>query len=173
MIGRIRRWFLMQKIKEVVVPVKKSVRQTINPALKIAVLFDGTSEEDRKTIHKFKKQLSTGDRQVVSLAFVNNKLPLDNVDYQAYNLRDVNWFGMPASEKINAFIQSEFDVLLALIRNMEPHFEYIFATSHARLIIGPSVKGAEQYFHHITDTRTDAGLEQIIRDIMNCVGKIT
>jgi hypothetical protein len=173
MIGRIRRWFLMQKIKEVAVPAKKSVRQTLNPALKIAILFDGTSEEDRKTIHKFKKQLSTGGRQIVSLAFINNKLPLDNVDYQAYNLRDVNWFGMPSGEKTNAFIQSEFDVILAFIRNMQPHFEYIFATSHSRMIIGPAVKGAEHYFHHITDTRTDTGLEVIISDIIKCVSKVT
>lgn len=173
MFDSIRRWFLLKKIKEVGHTSKLTGRNHVNPALKIAILFDGTLEEDRKTIHRLKKKLSTGDRQVSTLAFVNNKLPLDNVDYAAYNLKDVNWYGMPYGEKTETFINTEYDVMLAFIKTMEPHFEFIFATCKSKILIGPSVRSGEKYFHHITETNTHADLQKIVDDVLTTVAKVT
>ena len=112
MIEKIKRWFFD---KELNVQLKNNgaVRNGVNAAASIGILFDGTLEADRKTVHKFKKQLNpSGAKQIKSLAFIQNKLPLDNIDYNAYNEKDVKWYGVPFGEKVEEFIQYNFDILI-------------------------------------------------------------
>lgn len=168
----IQRWMFDSELKKRGLPVKSTARHSVNQALRIGILFDGTDENDRKIIHKFKKQLTASGKEVRSLAFINNKLPLDNVDYNAYNLRDVNWYGIPTGDKVTQFIEKEFDVLIPVIHRMTLHFEYIIAAAKARLIIGPAVSHAERYFNLISEQNNDDNLENIIQELLSNVSKV-
>ncbi|KXK38591.1 MAG: hypothetical protein J5I52_04295 [Saprospiraceae bacterium] len=152
---------------------KKKKRTGINPLHTVAVLFDGTQEAERKLVHQFKKDLKAHSAQEAkSLAFINNRLPLDNVDYDAYNLKNVNWYGVPSGTKVSDFIQSNWDVLIFLGQKMLPHYEYIFAHSQANFIIGPSITRAEQYFDMIVDNTEASTTKALINKIIQAVNTI-
>jgi len=135
--------------------VNKSTRTTLDPVnsySNIAILFDGTQEEDRKSVHRFKKTINrNGTKSIKSLTFLDNSLPLDNVDYAAYNKKNVNWYGIPTGEKIEEFLHSQFDLLIVLCKSMSPHFEYIIANSLSNFVIGPAISKSEKYFHLMVD----------------------
>ena len=172
MIEKIKRWFFD---KELNVQLKNNgaVRNGVNAAASIGILFDGTLEADRKTVHKFKKQLNpSGAKQIKSLAFIQNKLPLDNIDYNAYNEKDVKWYGVPFGEKVEEFIQYNFDILIILCEKMRPHFEFIIAHSKATFIIGPNIDKSEKYFTFMVDNTNSVGIQALIDKIIVSIDKI-
>ena len=172
MIERIKRWFFEKDLNAQLIS-KKNIRNGVNAAAVIGILFDGTSEEDRKIVHKFKKQLNpNGNKKVKSLAFIQNKLPLDNIDYDAYNQKDVKWFGVPFGEKVEEFIQTNFDILIVLCEKMRPHFEFIIAKSQETFVIGPNIERSEQYFTFIVDNKESVGLQNLINKIIVGIDKI-
>ncbi len=171
MANNIIRWFYEKNIPKT--PRKRSI-SGINPQKRIAVLFDGTSEEDRKTVHAFKKQLKqSGATNVSSLAFVNNKLPLDNVDYAAYNLKNVNWYGVPSGQKVEEFLKVPWDLVIFLGDKMNLHFEYLLSYVDASFIIGNYVNGANDLFDLTIDTEKEVNLSQKINSIIKGIELIS
>lgn len=145
----------------------------INNMHTICILFDGTEEEDRKIVHKFKKTISPdGKRNIKSLAFINNQLPLDNIDYSAYNLQNIKWYGLPLGEKVAEFIQFKCDILIVLCKSMLPHFEYIIAHAESKFVIGPSIDKSEKYFDIIIDADASINIENLIKKILTAIDKI-
>ncbi|MBK9257198.1 MAG: hypothetical protein IPM42_17110 [Saprospiraceae bacterium] len=164
---------MQKKLNEILSLKKSSAKNQINKGLKIGILFNGTEEENRKTVHRFKKSLSEGMRTITSLAFIDNKLPLDNIDYAAYNLKNINWYGMPSGEKIDSFAENKFDILFILSEKMYPHFEYIIALTHSELLVGPNINGSEKYFNFIADISNTGKLPDLINGIMQSLQKVS
>jgi hypothetical protein len=109
MIDKIKAWFFYRDFR-VDGLTNKDQNAGLNSEQNIAVLFDGTSEEDRKKVHRFKKKLNPdGKKNIKSLAFIDNALPLDNVDYAAYNKKNIKWYGVPFGAKVEEFIQEKSD----------------------------------------------------------------
>ncbi len=172
MIESIKRWFFNKDLNLGLI-AKKQIKDSINEAYTIGIIFDGTSEDDRKTVHKFKKQLNPkGNKEVKSLAFIQNKLPLDNIDYNAYNQKNVKWYGLPFGDKVEGFINSNFDILIVLCERMLPHFEFIIAHSKSNFIIGPNIEKSEQYFTFIIDIKDSIGLQTFIDRVIVSIDKI-
>ena len=171
MIEKIKNWLFYKEFDS-----GKHVQHTyqhINPASSICILFDGTNEDDRKKVHQLKKSLNTvGNKIIKSLAFIDNSLPLDNIDYAAYNRKNVKWYGIPFGEKVEEFIHFNFDILIVLCKKMLPHYEYIIAHSEARFIVGAAINKAEKYFNLIVDTDEQKEIDELIRSIIKAVDKI-
>jgi hypothetical protein len=145
----------------------------VNPVRNVCILFDGTDENQRKIVHQFKKTIAVeGRSEVKSLAFVNNRLPLDNVDYAAYNLKHVNWYGIPSGEKVEAFIKFNYDMMIVLCKKMLPHYEYIIAHSEARFFVGPAITRAEQYFDLIVDLPKSGDTNELIKNVIKMVNLV-
>ena len=172
MLQSIKDWFFFKDFKSDSRPKGHRVAG-FNDMHSVCILFDGTTEEERKIIHKFKKAINpSGKKNVKSLAFINNALALDNVDYPAYNLKDVKWTGKPFGLKVDEFINLKFDLLIVMCKNMLPHFEYIIAHSEASFIIGPSIPKAEKYFNITVGTDPNPTTEVIIKKIISAIDKI-
>jgi len=169
MLESIKNWFFYREYRAVSSRRKRNV-SGVNPEKTFFILFDGTSEEDRKTVHRFKKMINKdGSREVKSLAFVDNNLPLDNVDYAAYNRKNLKWYGVPFGPKIEEYLGMDFDVLIVLCGSMQPHFEYIIGLTAASFIIGPAIDKAEAYFDLIVDTGGETGLDAMIKKMIAAV----
>ncbi|MBK9735947.1 MAG: hypothetical protein IPO92_13715 [Saprospiraceae bacterium] len=173
MIEQIKQWFLYREFK-VIDKSQKSAVSKVNSGNKISILFNGTSEDDRKIIHKFKKVLNpSGQKNIKSLAFIDNTLPLDNVDYDAYNNINLKWYGLPFGPKIDEFIHQHSDIFVVLCERMLPHYEYIIAHANADFIIGPNIDKSEKYFNLIIDTLGKPGLQTLIDKIILNTDKIS
>lgn len=170
MIKNIKKYLFYKAFEHI--QVKRKVG--INKIDSVCILFDGTDENERKIIHKFKKLINpSGSKIVKSLAFINNRLALDNVDYDAYNLKDVNWYGIPKSDKTDTFIKYEFDLLIVLCKKMLPHFEYIIAHSNTRFIVGPSITRSTQYFHMTVDSQDIDDTNELIQKFIKAIETIS
>ena len=174
MIAKIKEWFFYRDftVKD---NMPESIRANINKEQNICILYDGTTETDRKSLHRFKKLLNgngTGNRNIKSLAFIDNALPLDNVDYAAYNHKNIKWHGVPFGEKVEEFINLPSDILIVLCKNMLPHFEYIVAHSSTDFIVGPFLKKSEKYFNLIVETENMDSLEKLSQSIIKGIDKI-
>lgn len=173
MIEQIKQWFLYREFKVIKKPQTASMPK-VNSGHQISILFNGTTEDDRKIIHKLKKILnSSGQKQIKSFAFIDNTLPLDNVDYDAYNHLNIKWYGLPFGPKIDEFIQQHSDIFLVLCERMLPHYEYIIAHANADFIIGPNIDKSEKYFSLIIDTLGKPGLSALIDKIILNTDKIS
>ncbi len=173
MFEEIKEWFFYKKFSP---PQKNksSNLSNINQERSICILFDGTDELDRKSLHKFKKLLNTsGGKNIKSLAFIDNALPLDNVDYAAYNHKNIKWFGAPFGEKVDEFVNYNFDLLIVLCKKMLPHFEYIIAHSTAIFVVGPNLNKSEKYFNLIIDHNGEENLDQLSQLILKGIDKIS
>ncbi|MFZ1749373.1 MAG: hypothetical protein WAU01_04255 [Saprospiraceae bacterium] len=168
MIEQIKRWFFYKEFNK-----KDGSPDTpggVNLQQSIGILFDGTDEENRKIVYKFKDNLNPkGIKEIKSLTFLNNALPLDNVDYAAYNHKTIKWYGTPYGDKIDEFINTKFDILIVLCQHMLPHFEYIIAHSHAQFTVGPLMDHAEKYFDLTVDTQQSNDIQNIIHKIVSAV----
>ncbi|HRO07447.1 MAG TPA: hypothetical protein PK611_02620 [Saprospiraceae bacterium] len=172
MIKGIKKWLFYRSFT---VDSRRNVQQThsVNQLKTVGVLFDGTSESERKLVHQFKKYISQSGRvEVKSLAFVDNRLPLDNVDYAAFNRTDINWYGIPSGDKVSEFIKNNFDLLIILTRKMLPQYEYIIAHSTAKFKVGPSIKRAENYLELIVDLPGDHNTELLQNNILKALNLV-
>ncbi len=173
MLHRIRKWFFYRAFN---LQDKKKVRRhgQVNPMKSVCILFDGTDEAQRKQVHQFKKAINRdGQTEVKSLAFINNRLHLENVDYAAYNLKDINWYGVPSGEKVQTFIQYNYDLMIVLCKKMLPQYEYIIAHSEAQFKVGAAIKRAEHYFDLIVDMPESKDTGALINNIMKAVSLVS
>ena len=172
MIGKIKEWFFYKNF-QYNIELKKDRSPGLNSEQNITILFDGTSEEDRKKVHRFKKKLNPdAKKSIKSLAYLDNAFPLDNVDYAAYNKKNINWYGVPFGAKVEEFIQEKSDLLLVLCKEMLPHYEYIIAHSQARFKAGADIKKSEKYFDLIIECVHKEEIERICDAIVKAVDKI-
>lgn len=172
MIKGIQKWLFYRSFD---VGTKKNTQQihTVNQLKSVGILFDGTIESERKMVHQFKKYISqSGKIDVKSLAFVNNRLPLDNVDYAAFNRKKINWYGIPSGEKVNDFIKNNFDLLIVLTKKMLPQYEYIIAHSSAKFKVGPAIKRAENYLELIVELPKDNSTESLQHNILKTLNLV-
>lgn len=172
MLENIKNWLFYKEFKTDARP-KGHKSSGLNNLQSVAILFDGTDENERKIVHKLKKNINTdGKKNIKSIAFINNQLPLDNIDYLGYNLKNVKWHGIPFGDKVEEFIHLKSDILIVLIKNMMPHFEYIIAHSEAKFIIGPSIVKSEKYFDVTVQTGENENTESIIKRLINAINTI-
>lgn len=169
MFRRLKKW-MFYKSFAVNSGDKKKPRIEINEINSICILFEGTDESERKLVHQFKKKLiGKSNKKVDSLAFIKNKLPVDNMDYAAFNLKNINWYGVPSGGKVNQFVNTPCDLLIVLCTKMLPHYEYIIAHSKAKFKIGPALTRAEKYLDLIVDAPLDRGTQVMVSDIIKAV----
>lgn len=173
MFENLKSWLLHKKFAKDARPNRGHSTGT-NALQTICILYDGTEEAERKIVHTFKKKLSPDvQRTVRSLAFINNSLPLDNIDYAAYNQKCVKWFGLPFGEKVEEFLQYNFDILIVLCKKLLPHYEYIIAHSKAQFVIGPSIDKASKYFDITVQMEVDDTTDHLISKIIESIDKIS
>lgn len=166
-----KKWIFDRRLPQSV--VKERVAG-LNPQQHVAILFDGTNEEDRKTVHAFKKIIkAAGSPRVKSLAFINNKLPLDNVDYSAYNLKNIYWYGQPTGQNVEMFIRGHWDMVIFLGQEMTPHFEYILKMVNASFIVGISEKEPVPLFDLTVEIKKEDSLEKRIQTIIRSIDIIS
>ena len=173
MFENLKSWMLHKEFAKDARPYGRHSSGT-NALQSVCILFDGTDEDERKIVHKFKKKLSPDSKRTVkSLAFINNSLPLDNIDYAAYYLKQIKWFGLPFGEKVEEFLQYNYDILIVLCKKMLPHYEFIIAHSKAQFAIGPSIEKASKYFDITVQMEGNDTTDQLILKIIEAIDKIS
>lgn len=172
MVDKIREWMFYREFNQNF-RKKDQQKPIINSAQTIAILYERTSDEDQRAVDKLKKSLfADNKRNIISLAFINNKAPLSEEFGLAYNINLLKWNHIPFGKEVDVFLSFKADVLILLLSKMSLHMEYLIAHSNANLIIGPDIAGAEKYFNLIVESKNRFNINSLINSILSMLEKV-
>ncbi len=113
---------------------------SLDNAKSIGILFNATHSISFEIVKNLVKEISSRDRDVFVLGFVDSKQMIDHYLYRKgfefFTLNELNWFDKPEGEVVADFIKREFDILINL--NLEDSYpiRYILSSSKAHFKVG-------------------------------------
>ena len=143
----------------------------LNQAKTICIAYNVTSQAAFRTVKTMVKELTTKQRQVMALGFINRKsIPnycvAANSGYY-FNLRDLNWYGGPKNDYIKELINKEFDILIDLTLEDVFVLQYVSGLSRSKLKVGRYSKTHENYFDLMINLKKTATLEDFIDHVLH------
>lgn len=109
----------------------------LNDAQTIGIVYDSTDPDHDITITKFAEMLRNKGKKVEIMAYINDKKVDHKGDIAIFNPKAVNWYGVPTDERVNAYCNKPFDLLICAILRENKPLEYIAYLSKAKYRIGP------------------------------------
>lgn len=109
---------------------------TPRTARTVALLFDATAEKDRQALVDFGKQLEKDGKKVQLLGYIADKNGAATTAFPTFSVKELNWKGLPKSEKALEFARAKSDLLLCY--NPEGHLPlmWLAASVPAAMKIG-------------------------------------
>jgi hypothetical protein len=143
----------------------------LHHAVNIGILYNVTSQTTFQIVKTLVKDLTTRQRQVMALGFVNRKsIPnyciAANSGYH-FNLRDLNWYGAPKNDYIHEFINKEFDILIDLSLDDVFVFNYISGLSRSKFKVGRHNDNYLDCFDLMIKMEPNASLEAFIEQVVH------
>jgi hypothetical protein len=143
----------------------------LHSAEAIGIVYTVSSQEVFDMVKRLVKELTSRQRQVMALGFVNRKtIPnyciAANSGYH-FSLTDLNWYGAPRNAYIAEFMNKEFDILIDL--NLENYFvtNYITSLSKAKFKVGRQDDGLQESLDMMIKMKPDATVEAFIEQIIH------
>lgn len=165
---RVGRFLFSIRLKQV---RRKKQLVNLNQAKNICITYNVTGQEAFRTVKTLVKELTTKQRQVMALGFINRKsIPnycvAANSGYY-FNLRDLNWYGGPKNDYIKELINKEFDILIDLTLEDVFVLEYVSGLSRSKLKVGRYSKTHEHYLDLMISLKRTATLEDFIDHVLH------
>jgi hypothetical protein len=137
MFEKIRAAFFKNALGKLLAEQKRQRKiHTLESARTIGVLFDAGTDAARKEVSEFVKKLEKDGKKVQLLGFFNVKQQPEGHPFDNFFLKETTWMGIPKSEKVTAFNQQKFDLLLSFNpENLAP-MEWVAIASQAAMKIG-------------------------------------
>ena len=137
MLERIRFAFFKMALRRALAERKRQRRtHTLHSARTIGLLFDATTDQYRREIMAFARELEKSGKQVRLLGYIKTKQPPGQQPFDFFFQKETTWTGQPKSEKAAAFVREKFDLLLCLNPADERPLEWIGTLSPAAMKIG-------------------------------------
>ncbi|MBN2174605.1 MAG: hypothetical protein JW731_10760 [Bacteroidales bacterium] len=143
----------------------------LNDAKSVVIVYNVINQDLFTQIKLLVKELTTRNRQVMALGFVNrNSIPnycvAANSGYY-FDLKDLNWFGAPKNDYIKEFIKKEFDILIDL--TLEDNFvtQFIAGLSRSKFKVGRYSPNHEQYYDLMIDIKKNSTIEEFIENVIH------
>jgi hypothetical protein len=143
----------------------------LHNARTIGILYNVSSQTTFQIVKTLVKELTTRQRQIMALGFVNRKsIPnyciAANSGYH-FNLRDLNWYGGPKNDYIHEFINKEFDILIDLSLDDVFVFKYISGLSRSKFKVGRHNDDYLDCFDLMIKMESTATLEAFIEQVIH------
>ena len=132
--AQVKEHFFMKMVRQLDirrVPLPFSVSKTVG------ILVDATDPDRRPLVQNFADKLKKQGKEVRLLGFFDSKQPVDNFTFKAFNRSEVDWLERPKGTVVDDFIRQKFDILISIHQDQKLPLEYIAASSHAQLRVGP------------------------------------
>lgn len=136
--NRARAYYLHKKLSS----MKRNRRLvSINAAGSVGILFELTDQNTYFALQKYLQKLQERKVRVKALGYDNNKvvtsqfLPVLTFDF--FKDKNLNWIGLPKSNAIQDFIETEFDICINIASENIFPLHYIAGLSKAKLKVGP------------------------------------
>jgi len=135
-------------------------------ARSIGLVYKVTDEKLFNTTKKLIKDLTSDERQVMAIGFVDDLVIPDFcvAAYSGYyfNRKALNWYKGPKSDYIDTFINKEYDILIDLSTSHDLIVKYIVGLSKAKFKVGRQRRGFEKYLDLMIRMKRRAPLSEFI-----------
>jgi hypothetical protein len=135
---RFKKWLLNRSLRQKLGSQPPVDIPKLNPARKVGILFDATSEADRNTIKSFSDKLRSRGCNVTLLGYINKKLKHNLFDFLMYHKGLINWYGEPKAQDIDRFVNNDIDILINFDTEDQMHMHFISAICRAKFKVGMS-----------------------------------
>lgn len=151
---------------------RQSKAMNFQQANTIGILFDATQPSSRVFINEYRELLINKDKQVSILAYFDDRQEHQNVIFNYFNNKDLNWYWHPKSNTAKEFAARQFDILIGLHLNPCPPLEYVAALSQAHLRVGRYHPNKEHCYDMMIDVADDYNLKGFSEQIVNLLKRV-
>jgi len=143
---------------------------------KIGILFYWKDINSLTAIDPFIQEMETKNKSVFLLGFIkkqDKKQPLDlpnNVEL--ISNKELNWLTIPQGQKVNRFINQEYDLLLNCYLSENLALQYISALSHAKFRVGIYLENNIHCNDFMIDLKKEKSIPQFFEQVKYYLKKI-
>jgi len=163
---KIGQWIFHRELK-----LNKRVKSVSNleDAKSIGILFEATSKEQILEVKPLVDYFFKLRKDVKAFGYVNSKkfdeCHIPKLQYDFFNLKDLNWYYKPQNDYILNFVKKEYDILINLSDSSCIPLKYLVASSLARFKVGKHEEGYEIYDLMIKLDKKEDNMKKLISEI--------
>ena len=163
---KIGQWVFQRELKQ-----NKRIKSVcnLNDAKSIGILFEATTKEQIDQVKPLVDYFFGLKKNVKAFGYVNSKkfeeCHIPKLQYDFFNLKDLNWYYKPQNDYINNFIKKEHDILINLSDSKCIPIKYLVASSVARFKVGKHDDGYEIYDLMINLNKKEDNMKKLISEI--------
>jgi hypothetical protein len=109
----------------------------LSTAKNIVVLFPADDAADRKAIDKWRETYKMSGGKIKFTGYFSQNIGSTDFGFPAITPKNLNWYGVPKGESVNAFNKLECDLLLRLGPVEHKELDYLAASKATNLKVGP------------------------------------
>ena len=135
----------------------------------VLILFEASKIEDIQVVKKYVAQLKDKKKKVKIIGYFDTPFPPDfpysKLEYDFFNVKEVNWYLKPTSLYLDNLLAEEFDVLLDLNTNNFFPITYISSLSKAHFKVGKYSQANQSIYDLMIDTGQDTSVNTLLTQI--------
>jgi hypothetical protein len=170
-LDRIKEHFYQSVLKQKGSKSKRAITN-LDDAKTIGIIYDSTNADHDITVTKFAEMLRNKGKTVEIMAYINDKKVDHKGDIAIFNPKVVNWYEVPLDERVNAFINKPFDLLLCPITNDCKPLEYIAYLSKAKYRVGAFNEQKTACYDLMIEMGNKTDLNYLLQQMVHFLGKL-
>lgn len=144
----------------------------LSTAKTFGIIYNSTESGNDIAATKIAEWLRNKGKEVSVIGYMNDKKISSKEDVEIFNVYDVNWYGVPKSDKTKSFCNQEFDVLLCGITEENRPLEYIAYMSKAKCRVGPYLPKKVEAFELMVNAEKGIHLKSMLEKMITLLNQI-
>lgn len=145
-------------------------------AKSVGIIFNGSKEENIKTVQEYASKLKMWGKQINMLAFSDNATTAEELktkypDIDFITQKEVTWYLKPKKFSSARFIKNNYDILLNLYIDECIPLQYVSAFSDAKFRVGSYQNNNLYCNDFLIDLKEDRTLPTLLNQIDNYLSK--
>jgi len=165
---KIQSFFLNLKNKKAAAE-KTTLRKNIPyaEAKQVGILFINEREEDYAVINKFVQRLTKEGKKITALTYFE-RVQSNGYDFyfDSFSKEQISATGVITSEKVDRFIETDFDYLFCINRYSFLPFDHILLRSKARCRVGMYLEEKPECFELMIRPKPEDTLQSLIEQLI-------
>jgi hypothetical protein len=151
----------------------KANRKMMNfeAAKTFGIIYDSTISGSDIAVTKIAESLRNKGKEVSVFAFLNDKKVEQKDDVVIFNANDINWYGVPKSDKVLQFCDRKLDVILCAIPTPNRPLEYIGHFSKALCRVGVFNEGNND-FELMVNVPENTAIPKVLEQMIQLLNQI-
>ena len=152
-------------------PKKEVVNQ--NKVRSIGLLFNESQISNQRELQAYIDKWTKNGKAVETFSFVDIKEFEETTDDAGkFCRKDVNWFQVPQGDKIDAFVNKPYDILITINPAKKRYLHFLNAVSSAKFKIG-LLPDVVEFYDLLIDLDENATVKKIFSDIQETLDKLS